>query len=260
LQTLHVHFLPTLIEASNLAGSVAVIIDILRASSTIVTALHHGANCVIPCGTPEAARKIRAESNGRDVLLGGERGGVLIDGFDCGNSPSEYSSARVAEKTIAFTTTNGTRALLKAAAAETILIGAFMNRKALLNRLQSDQRPIHLICAGTDGSITGEDVLFAGVVVDDLVRNDEAGAAISQRWKLNDCAWISRAFWQQAVGSDSRTGCGKSQSARIETAMRETHGGLNLRELGYDKDIGLCSAVDAVDLVPQLNRENGELT
>jgi 2-phosphosulfolactate phosphatase len=260
LQTLQVHFLPGLIGESNLAGSVAVIIDILRASSTIITALHNRADRVIPCGTPDAARQIRAESIDHSVLLGGERGGVRIEGFDCGNSPTEYSTDRVEGKTIAFTTTNGTQALLKSAAAETILIGAFINRKALIDRLQSDQRPIHLVCAGTDGSITGEDVLFAGAVVDALTRMNTESESKRQRWQQNDCARIAQAFWRQAVIDNAKSDTSEGLADRIETAMRATQGGLNLRELGYDRDIGLCSAVDTLELVPMLNRESGALT
>ncbi|NJN83930.1 MAG: 2-phosphosulfolactate phosphatase, partial [Caldilineaceae bacterium] len=163
-QLLNVHLLPSLMEASSLQGSTAVIIDILRASSTMITALDHGALQVIPCGTPDAARRVRDELGADAVLLGGERGGVRIEGFDCGNSPLEYPASRVAGKTIAFTTTNGTHALLQAAAANQILIGAFMNRTAVVDRLHAEHLPIHLICAGTDGEITGEDVLFAGAI------------------------------------------------------------------------------------------------
>ena len=260
MQSLYVHFLPALIEESSLIGSIAVIIDVLRASSTIVTALHNGAKSVIPCGTPEAAKKIRTESSSCDVLLGGERGGVVIEGFDCGNSPTEYAAARVAGKTIAFTTTNGTRALLKAAAAETILIGAFVNRKSLIDRLNNDRRPIHLVCAGTDGAITGEDVLFAGAVVDALTQSDPAGAGEPSRWNPNDCARISQAFWQHSVGADAASDHKEGLSARIEAAMRETRGGLNLRELKYDDDILLCSEVDVVRRVPELNRRSGALS
>ncbi len=260
LQTLQVHFLPGLIGESNLAGSVAVIIDILRASSTIITALHNGAKRVIPCGTPETARQIRAESIGHSVLLGGERGGVRIEGFDCGNSPSEYSEDRISGRTIAFTTTNGTQALLKSAAAETVLIGAFINRKTLISRLQGDQRPIHLVCAGTDGSITGEDVLFAGAVVDALTRINTVSTSNRQRWQQNDSARIAQDFWRQAVADCAKSESSEGLSDRIEAMMRETHGGFNLRELGFDRDIGLCSAIDAVELVPMLNRESGALT
>ena len=257
MQRLNVHFLPGLMNTANLAGGTVVIIDILRASSTIITALHNGAQRVIPCGTPDEARQIREQSHTDDVLLGGERGGVLIEGFDCGNSPTEYAPGRVAGKTIAFTTTNGTRALLKAAAAESILIGAFVNRQAVVDRLHGDQRAVHLVCAGTDGEITGEDVLFAGAVVEAL---QQRHASDLQRWKLNDGAGISHGFWRQSVGDNSQVGGDENLSARIEAAMRVAHGGRNLIELGYDNDIRLCSIVDCIDRVPVLNRARGELS
>jgi 2-phosphosulfolactate phosphatase len=242
VQSLCVHFLPALTPAESLAGGTAVIIDILRASSTITTALWNGAGCVIPCGSPDEARNIRDASPKNSVLLGGERGGVLIEGFDCGNSPTEYPFSRVSGKTIVFTTTNGTKALLKSAAAETILIGAFVNRQVLVERLHADQRAVHLVCAGTDGEVTGEDVLFAGAVVESLL------ALQNGRWDLNDCAMIARAFWKQSAGAEND----ESLSVRIESAMRQTHGGRNLIGLGYDDDIKLCSAVDSIDVVPML--------
>jgi 2-phosphosulfolactate phosphatase len=257
LQPLNVHFLPALMNTANLAGGTAVIIDILRASSTIITAIHNGAKRVIPCGTPDEARQIREQSPTDAVLLGGERGGVLIEGFDCGNSPTEYAPLRVAGHTIAFTTTNGTQALLKSASAETILIGAFVNRQAVVNRLHADQRPVHLVCAGTDGEITGEDVLFAGAVVEALQHRQ---ASDLQRWKLNDCAGIAQSFWRQSVGDNSLVGSVDNLSARIESAMRVTHGGRNLIDLGYDNDIRLCSAVDCISRVPVFSRASRDLS
>ena len=242
MQSLSVHFLPALMPAEDLVRGTAVIIDILRASSTITTALLNGASCVIPCGSPDEARKIREAAPINSVLLGGERGGVLIEGFDCGNSPTEYPSSRVSGKTIAFTTTNGTKALLKSASAETILIGAFVNRQALVDRLHTDQRSVHLVCAGTDGEITGEDVLFAGAVVETLL------AVQNDRWELNDGARIARTFWQQSISAASH----ESLSSRIESAMRQTRGGRNLIRLGYDSDIKLCSDVDSIGVVPVL--------
>lgn len=260
LQPLNVHFLPVLMNTMNLKGGTAVIIDILRASSTIITALHNGAKRVIPCATPDAARQIRAQSPIEAVLLGGERGGVIIEGFDSGNSPTEYSARRVAGKTIAFTTTNGTQALLKSVAAETILIGAFINRHALVDRLHADQRPVHLVCAGTDGEITGEDVLFAGAVVEALHQMEAATLSNARRWLPNDCARIAQRFWRQSIGNTSISDGSGELSSRIESAMRDTHGGLNLCELGYDNDIRLCSAVDCIDLVPVWDRASGELS
>jgi len=260
LQNLNVHFLPALMNTANLAGGTVVIIDILRASSTIITALHNGAKRVIPCATADEARLIREKSNAECVLLGGERGGVLIEGFDFGNSPTEYAPGRVAGKTIVFTTTNGTQALLKSAAAETILIGAFVNRQAVVNRLHHDHRPVHLVCAGTDGEITGEDVLFAGAVVEALQQLETETHLNANRWMLNDSAGIAQGFWRQSVGDDSNSDGDGKLSAKIESAMRLSRGGRNLCDLGYDNDIRLCSVVDSIDRVPMLNRASGHLS
>ena len=255
-QPLNVHFLPSLMGPSTLQGGTAVIIDILRASSTIATALHNGAREVIPCGSPDAARRIRDQAQPKSVLLGGERGGVLIEGFDCGNSPAEYPDSRVAGKTVAFTTTNGTHALLQAAAADTILIGAFLNRRAIVDRLALDRSPIHLVCAGTNGAITGEDVLFAGAVVTSLLNGCEPNMPNAARWAISDCAQIACRFWLQSVGRHSDT---DAERHGIESALRETQGGRNLRELGYDSDIHLCSMADSISLVPVLDRASNSI-
>ncbi len=253
-QPLCVHLLPSLIEPDALVGGTAVIIDILRASSTMMTALRNGAAKVVPCGTPDEAFQIRQSSEPGTVLLGGERGGVRIEGFDLGNSPAEYGSSVVSGRTVAFTTTNGTRALLKASAAAEILIGSFLNRQALAERLHKEARPTHLICAGTDGAITAEDVLFAGAIVDLLQRSATNGNS-SVSWILNDSANIAVAFWRHSV-IEALAGSGSAElAAGIVKVLNETRGGLNLRGLGYDSDIALCSQVDVMTLIPRYVRE-----
>lgn len=250
-RALQIHFLPSLMDANQLAGATAVIIDVLRASSTIITALANGATGVAPCGKPEEARAIRDQRPTGTTLLGGERGGIRIDGFDYGNSPAEYSRDRVAGKLLSFTTTNGTKALLASRKARTILIGAFLNRAAVVSRLKSEPSDIHLVCAGTDGIITGEDVLFAGAVADDLVDASSAG------WILNDSAEIGRQFWRSTV-SRSPIAAG-SFDQRIEAVMRTTRGGRNLCDLHYDSDIALCSRDSILEIVPQYEPHEGLL-
>jgi hypothetical protein len=105
-QTVRIYPLPAQIEPGDLAGGIAVVIDVLRASTTIIVALTNGATRVIPCGDVETARRLAAEDATGDTLTGGERGGVKIEGFDLDNSPATYSRHRVAGKTIIFTTTN----------------------------------------------------------------------------------------------------------------------------------------------------------
>ena len=159
-----VHLLPALFEPADLQGGIAVIVDILRASTTITHALANGAQKVIPCRSIDDAQALRTSPDD-GVLLGGERGGIRIDGFDLSNSPDDYSNAVVAGKTIGFTTTNGTKALLRSEKAQKIIIGSFANFSKVLDRIVDSGKPIHIVCAGTNGAITGEDVLFAGAVV-----------------------------------------------------------------------------------------------
>ncbi|HYW81106.1 MAG TPA: 2-phosphosulfolactate phosphatase, partial [Thermoguttaceae bacterium] len=109
--TLNVYALPRLVDPEKLAGGTAVVIDVLRASTTIVHALESGAREIIPCSDVGEARAIASQLSAGEFVLGGEREGLPIDGFDLGNSPSEYLPHRVEDKAVVFTTTNGTRAI-----------------------------------------------------------------------------------------------------------------------------------------------------
>ncbi|MFO0974871.1 MAG: 2-phosphosulfolactate phosphatase [Planctomycetaceae bacterium] len=227
------------------ASSVAVIIDILRASTSMATALQNGCVGIRACATPGEAFDWKAQSSPGTVLLGGERGGVRIDGFDLGNSPAEYDEPTVRGKQIVFTTTNGTRALLRSVSAGTVLVGCFLNRSALLGRLRKHTGDIHLVCAGTDGIITGEDVLFAGAITELLL-------AETPTRKINDSAEIARRCWRDVTGSDD-------EESAIEAYFRTTRGGLNLLELGFDQDLHRCSRVDTLSAVPTYDHSSGML-
>ena len=248
---LTVHVLPSLFEPSRLVGGVAVVIDVLRATTTVAYALKNGARSIITCETIEEAiaqRDAGADSSGkagdagRGILLGGERGGEPIPGFELGNSPSEWSRLAVADREIAFTTTNGTQALLRSAWAERIVTGAFANLQAVVECLRGDQRPIHLVCAGTVGKVSTEDCLFAGAVVDRLLggspQTDGAGEG---SFELCDAALLVRSHWQQAVELPDG----------VFQALKAGSGGRNLMRLGLEADIRTAATLDQVDLVPE---------
>lgn len=279
-QTLSVHLLPALFEPQQLSGGVAVIIDILRASTTITTALFHQASCVIPCLTVDDALQHRDQAAAGSVLLGGERGGIRIPGFDLSNSPADYAPAVVQDRVIAFTTTNGTRALLRAAAAEQIVVGCFLNLSAIVGWLQSQSRPVHLICAGTDGQITGEDVLFAGAVVDQLTRASAPAppaptaiaptatppaAAARSGWLPDDSARIACSYWTRQVPAAMTASTADQSIAsaavrqQLEQALPQTQGGRNLLRLGYESDLPRCCRIDAAPVIPAYNPLTGRL-
>src|SRR5262249_7524926 len=129
-----------------------------------IHALAAGATSVVPCGEVDEARRLAAQARAQTVLLGGERGGLRIPGFDLGNSPGEYTREVAAGKTLVFTTTTGTLALIRAKEASRVLIGALVNLGAVVELLAEEAGPVHLVCAGTEGRVTLEDVLCAGAI------------------------------------------------------------------------------------------------
>ncbi len=239
MRRLEVHLLPALVQPEELRGWSVVVIDVLRATSTICHALNSGARQVFPCSDIEGARAKAAGLSGEAVLLGGERGGVLIDGFDLGNSPLDYSPQNVRDKTIVFTTTNGTLAIARAEHAAEVLIGSLNNAGAVARHLAQAQQAA-ILCAGTQGRITAEDVLAAGAIIDQLSPADEPDR------QMNDEARLARALF----------GDGK----QLMEVLRESRGGQNLRRLGYDADIETAAQLDSLDILPRLNKATGAIT
>src|SRR5262245_9881895 len=228
-----VHLVPSLAPPGALAGGIAVAIDVLRATTTIVHALAAGCAAVIPCAEVDEAEKAAAALRPAKVLLGGERGGVLIPGFNLGNSPREYTAKACKKATVVLTTTNGTRAILRAAEAERVLIAAFVNYSAVCELLRTDARPVHIVCAGSEGEPSLEDTLLAGALVDFLC---------DEEVKLNDAA---RLAW------DAFENHGRVLRGAMEVG---THGA-HLIALGYDADIRDAADVDRFFLVPELRRD-----
>jgi 2-phosphosulfolactate phosphatase len=168
----------------DLRGTVCVVFDILRATSTFVTALHHGAKEIIPVG--EIAEAVAIRQRRPKVLLAGERDGVRIRAaqsggidFDFGNSPREFTAKAVRGKTIVSTTTNGTRALRACAGAKTVLAASFLNLTATADFLRG-QKDILLVCAGTGADMAMEDVLAAGALAELLTARAKARAITSE--------------------------------------------------------------------------------
>ena len=239
-------------------------IDVLRASTTIITALAHGATGVRPVLTVEVARALAAGFGaGSDsgvlsgVLLGGERGGLRIDGFDLGNSPLEYSRARVAGRRIVITTTNGTAALDACTAASEVLIGAIVNRAAVAARARElavahGTSIIHLVCAGTDGEVTEEDLLTAGAILDAAGRlpggsDDALDASASAALEMFHGVL-------SAPSAEGRVEADAIAAAAITAAFATSRGGRNLIELGMQADLPAAAAIDSLRVVPRLDR------
>jgi 2-phosphosulfolactate phosphatase len=230
----HVHLLPALAPPGRLAGSLAVVVDVLRATTTMIHALGAGCTAVRPCAEVEEARDLAGQMRAGRVLLGGERGGNPLPGFDLGNSPREYTAKVCRGTTLVLTTTNGTRALLRAAEAERVLIAGFVNYSAVCEQMRLDARPIHIICAGTDGEVTLEDTLLAGALVEFLSESADV--------RLNDSG---RLAWD----------CFENHGRVLQGALEVSRGGESLKRLGYDDDIRAAAQVDQFALVPEVRRD-----
>ena len=243
-----VYSLPKFADPEALAGGTAVVIDVLRAATTIIYALQAGAKAVIPCGEIDEARRIAAGFSPNEKILGGERGGLPIEGFDLGNSPEEYTPERVRGKTVVFTTTNGTQALLHAQRAKQILLGAFVNATAVVQHLFG-QEEVHLLCAGTDGQPTDEDIMLAGMLAEKLQRRGGG------QYKLNDEAIAACELWRHTLEITRTPATEPPGPEPLAKILRHSLGGKNLVSLGMDRDILAAVRIDRFAIVPQFDPE-----
>ena len=233
-----VHLLPELVELERLRGGVAVVVDVLRASTTIVHSLAAGARAVVPFERVDQARAYAERAERGSVALAGERGGVLIEGFDLDNSPYSCTPQSVGGKTVAFTTTNGTRALLHCREADRVLVGAFVNLNAVAAEIARSGRPVHVVCAGTRGRITSEDVLFAGALA------TEIGATR----RRDDVTQMAVDHYAAHAATD----------ASLLAALRASAGGRDLIDLGFDRDVECAAARNTLAIVPEYFTATGE--
>jgi 2-phosphosulfolactate phosphatase len=238
----------------DLRATACVVFDVLRATSTFVTALHHGAKAIIP--VREIAEAMAIKKKRPDVLLGGERNGVRISAggidFDLGNSPREYTSEKIRGKTIVSTTTNGTRALRACAHARIVLAASFLNLTATAEFLrQNNFENVLLLCAGTGENQADEDVVATGALCELMIGSLRCGD-ISGRPQgpgqrtvptLSDSAQIARRSWLAAKPDLPATVC-NSENARRLLAIPELH-----------EDVAFCLQRDVYPLIAQMEAD-----
>jgi len=240
---IHTYSLPKHADPHALASGTAIVIDVLRATTTICTALANGCSYVVPCLTVENAIEAAKQITPKPIL-GGERDGVLIDGFDLGNSPAEYTTERVAKTPIVFTTTNGTKAMEICTHAQSTVLASFNNLHRVVDHGKDclgGGQDLHIICAGTNGLETEEDFLLAGAITSKLLQDT-----------LCICETTRDAYnqWQQI----------HTDTIDIFSVLLESNGGRNLQSIGMEGDIRLASEVDRVDVLPLLDHQTKHIT
>lgn len=215
----------------DIAERTVVVIDALRASSTIVEALASGAKALFPVASIEEALRL-ANTLGRDeVLLCGERKSLPIEGFDLGNSPGDFTPERVGGKTLVMSTTNGTGAMMAASAASRVVVGSFLNQQAVVDELvRSGAEPVFL-CSGRETKFGLEDAVCAGRMAALVM-----AASGDAEWELNDAAIAALAL---SASHDD-----------LEAMFARTAAGKQILEAGLDADLAFCAQVDRHDVVP----------
>ena len=230
---IEVEILPTVRAAreSDLSGKIAIVIDVLRATSVLCTAMHNGAKGFAAVSTPEEAFALRESLGADNAVLGGEREADKIEGFDVGNSPSEYTPDVVGGRTIVLTTTNGTEAIRACGGARRVMIASLLNctaaAGAAVTEAQSTGAGIAIVCAGTEGQFSIEDAVCAGLIAKEI----EGRAGVSY---LNDDA----------------IGIRMVVEAGLQKALEMIAHGKHYRKLmtkGYGADVIACMECNVID-------------
>ncbi len=232
-RNLRVSYASEISSALKLKNEMAVMIDVLRASSTICAALAAGAKEVIPFKSVAEAKRVKAKL-GEAAVLAGERKGLKVPGFDAGNSPAEFTPETVKRKTLLLATTNGTQALLKASFATKAYVGCLLNERAVSLALLKGKGPIRLIPAGFEGLWSADDFYCAGSIVSTLLELGGRG-----RFALDDSAAIASEFFQALMG-------------KARQVLSTSRSGQPLFALGYEADIEYCAEMDILRLVPEM--------
>ena len=236
---IYTHFLPPA-PGTFASGDIAIVVDILRATSVMATALHAGAQAIYPCLELDEAKALAQSMP--DSLLCGERQGLMPEGFNLGNSPGDYTHKLCQGRPIVMTTTNGTRALMASASAEMVYTLSFGNIGKVFDAVKPTNASIHLVCSGTDGQISWEDTLACGLLANALAGeghepgNDATRIAISLY--ENELWWLDIAA--------------RGPQPALVRVLKQGRGGRRVCEIGLEKDIIEVARLNDFDILSQM--------
>mgnify|MGYP003575356678 FL=1 len=221
---------PALLDLYAIENSIVVVIDILRATSSITYGIENGAEAIIPVMNVEDCLAYADKG----YLLAAERNGEVVAGYDFGNSPFSYTAEKVAGKTIVLTTTNGTKAMhLAQERALQVIVGSFLNLSSICDYLKKENKDVLLLCAGWKDNFNLEDTLFAGAVIEQLqkefsVADDSSVAALD--------------MYQLAKGN-------------LREYLKKSSHSHRLIKLNIEEDVQFCLKLDVCQVIPVLEGE-----
>ncbi|WP_346962079.1 2-phosphosulfolactate phosphatase family protein [Clostridium sp.] len=224
------------IKPEKFKDRIVVVIDVLRATSVMVTALSNGCDKIIPVKEIEEAVHI-ASKDRNNYLLGGERGGIKIDKFDFSNSPLDYSEDIVRGKSLIMTTTNGTRAIKNSEEAEKIFIGALINGRVVAEKLAKLNKDVTFVNAGTDGEFSMDDFITSGYIINclrDIMKNQ---CTLTDIAKTSEYVYIN--------------------NPNIISFVKDALHYKRMKDLKYHEDLRYCLSKDIVNIVPEY--KDGEI-
>lgn len=234
---MYISVIPTAQQAQsiNFSGQTAVVIDVLRATSVITTALENGAREVIPVKTVEEAQNLYAQCDTAKTLRGGERNALKIEGFNLSNSPLEYKKKVVEGKTLILTTTNGTNAINNIIGADEVVLACFRNGAAVVEHIvglsHRGSHDIAIVCAGTESHFSLDDGLCAGMIIELLKQRTEV--------ETDDLGLLLHRFYNESKDNLFGALSGCYHLKRLFT-------------LGFYDDIKFCLETNCVQTVPVL--------
>jgi len=230
---INVLFSPVNADELYFTNKTVVVIDVLRASSTIITALTNGAKEIVPVATVEFAVKVSGGMFGGKTLIGGERNTKKIDGFAIGNSPFEYSREVVENKYIVYFSTNGSKAIVKAKFAGELFICSFNNLSAVSKHLINVNKDVEILCAGNDNLFSLEDSVCAGKLIKKIKKKNK-------KLEISDSGSAAVALCDR-FGDD------------IFTMLKNSEHGQILLENGFEKDVKYCSEINNSTCIPVMD-------
>ena len=223
------------IEPEKLPGATVVILDVLLATTTLLTAFENGARGVYPVVSLEEADEVGDGLDPSSLLRGGEQDAERIEGYDLGPYPKEYAPEAVAGKDVVFVTTNGTRAIGSSTGARELLLGCLRNAPAVARHLEGSQaESVYVICAGSAGRFTLEDFLGASAILSHLNRDGYLDG-----WRLNDAAWMALDFATRYEGREFE-------------ALKQGRAGRWFLKNGEIEELEFVGDVGASNLVPEV--------